>query len=195
MSVEALYEAQPPLLLSRLSISWVHEFYQDKQRRSTVQSYISKREVKTLGAVGLGWRECGVWNVAPLRFKSLSQLFLSFSANGKKKEKKICSHVVESHTAFISWRLWPTSHWFSNKKKCFFYISTGSNGSSKMCFFFSSSLADRCCFCCKWHKPAHLCSFHAAPAMQLCWKISFFVYTMWSPKCVYADVLKLFVHY
>lgn len=51
MSVKSLYELQPPLLLSRLNISSAYESYQDKQRGSTVQSYMSKGEVKTLGAV------------------------------------------------------------------------------------------------------------------------------------------------
>lgn len=160
MSVKALDELQPPLLLSRLSISWVHESHQDKQRRSTVQSYISKGEVKTLAAAEetLGWRECGVWNVAPLRFKSLSQLFLSFSASGKKK-RKTCSHVVESHTAFISWRLWPTSHWFFQQKKSVsFTFPLGQMGQVKYVLF--CFLAKRCCFCCKWRKRAHSLSVH-----------------------------------
>lgn len=192
MGVKALSELQPPLLLSRLNISWGHESYQDKQRRSMVQSYISKREVKTLEAVEEtpGWRECGVWNVAPPRFKSLSQLFLSFSANGKKRKKSSLTWLNLTLRSFLG-VCNPLRIGFPTKKSVSFTFPLGQTGQVKCVFF--SSLAGRCCFCCKCRKPAHSGSFHAAPAMQLCWEISLLVYTIWCICC--CCILKLHVHY
>lgn len=60
----------------------------------------------------------------------------SCSVPTEKKKKKTCCHVVESHTAFISWRLWPTSHWFSNKKSVSFTFPLGQTGQVKWVFFF-----------------------------------------------------------
>lgn len=72
-----------------------------------MQSYIREGEVKTLeGRVvkeKWGKRERGVRSMAEFKSEGLSQLFLSFGANGKNRE--FCSRVAESHIAFISWRL------------------------------------------------------------------------------------------
>lgn len=198
MSVEALYELRPPPLLHCLILALAGCMNLTRTNREDLRCRVTvAKRGKDIRSSGGNAGMKGVWGLkcGSTKIQVTESVVPLVQCQRKKKGKKICSHVVESHTAFISWRLWPTSDWFSNKKKSVsFTFPLGQTGQVKCAFFLllwpivAASAAN--------DTSQHTC----AQSIQRCScveKMSLFVYTMWSPKGFYADVVfkKMHVHY